>query len=96
MSEERKIKQLRAKVAKRANVTSDIQPRALEPAWNYFITAMIGEGIRDRTRDDYSITWRYFTGWLDEDNYFNMVSLIKEDPSKMKDPPKCYYSMRRA
>lgn len=69
MSEERKIKQRRAKVAKRANVTSDIQPMALEPAWNYFITAKIGEGIRDRTRDDYSNTWRYFTGWLDEENY---------------------------
>ncbi|MDQ7861740.1 hypothetical protein RCO48_14495 [Peribacillus frigoritolerans] len=64
MSEERKIKQRRAKVAKRANVTSDIQPMALEPAWNYFITAKIGEGIRDRTRDDYSNTWRYFTDGL--------------------------------
>lgn len=42
MSEERKFKQRRAKVAKRANVTSDIQPMALEPAWNYFIK--IGEG----------------------------------------------------
>lgn len=69
MSEERKIKHRRAKVDKRANITSDIQPMALESAWNYFITAKIGEGIRKRTRDDYSNTWRYFTGWLDEENF---------------------------
>ncbi|UAT30039.1 tyrosine-type recombinase/integrase [Bacillus badius] len=69
MAEERKIKQRRTKVEKRANPTTDIQPMALQPAFSYFITAKIGEGIRDRTRDDYSNTWRYFTNWLDEENY---------------------------
>ncbi|MGE7876175.1 hypothetical protein [Peribacillus muralis] len=53
MSEERKIKHRRSKVDKRANVSSEIQQMELETAWNYFITAKIGEGIRDRTRDDY-------------------------------------------
>jgi integrase/recombinase XerD len=41
---------------------------ALEAAFSYFISAKIGEGIRDRTRLDYSNTWRYFTEWMDEEN----------------------------
>lgn len=69
MSDERSIKRRRTKVEKRANDSTDIQPMALEPAFHYFITAKVGEGIRDRTRDDYSNTWRYFTGWLAEENY---------------------------
>ncbi|MGG3451894.1 hypothetical protein [Domibacillus aminovorans] len=58
MSEERSIKRRRTKVEKRANQSTDIQPMVLEPAFHYFINAKIGEGIRDRTRDDYSNTWR--------------------------------------
>lgn len=54
---------------KRANPPTDIQLMALEPAWHYFITAKIGEGIRERTQVDYSNTWRYFTEWLSEENY---------------------------
>lgn len=69
MSEGRAIKQRRAKVDKRANPSSDFQPMALEPAWNYFITAKIGEGIRDHTKTDYSNTWLYFTACMDEENY---------------------------
>lgn len=69
MSDERSIKRRRTKVEKRANSSTDIHPMALEPAFHYFINAKIGEGIRDRTRDDYSNTWRYFTGWLAEENY---------------------------
>ncbi|MFC7785678.1 tyrosine-type recombinase/integrase [Rossellomorea sp. GCM10028870] len=68
MSEGRSIRQRRAKVDNRAFPTSDIQPMLLESAWNYFITAKIGEGIRDRTKTDYSNTWRYFSAWLDEEN----------------------------
>lgn len=68
MSEERTIKKRRSKVDKRANPSPDIQPMAFEPAFNYFISAKIGEGIRDRTRIDYSNTWRYFTEWMVEEN----------------------------
>jgi integrase/recombinase XerD len=68
MSENRLIKQRRAKVDKRAYPSTDIQPMALEAAFSYFISAKIGEGIRDRTRLDYSNTWRYFTEWMDEEN----------------------------
>lgn len=69
MSTERTIKKSRGKVDKRANPSLDIQPMAFEPAFNYFITAKIGEGIRDRTKEDYSNTWRYFTDWLNEESY---------------------------
>jgi integrase/recombinase XerD len=66
MSGERIIK--RKKAGNRATPVSDIQPMALDTAFNYFITAKVGEGIRERTRTDYSNTWRYFTNWLDEEN----------------------------
>ncbi|PET70070.1 integrase [Bacillus sp. AFS001701] len=68
MSEERSIRVRRAKVDKRANFTTDIQPMAFEPAFNYFMSAKIGEGIRLRTKQDYSNTWRYFTDWIKEEN----------------------------
>lgn len=68
MDSGRTIKRKR-KAINRVNPSHDIQPMALETAFNYFITAKIGEGIRKRTRVDYSNTWRYFTEWLDEENY---------------------------
>ncbi|KAA6450524.1 tyrosine-type recombinase/integrase [Bacillus swezeyi] len=68
MSEERIIRR-RRKADKRANPPSDIQPMELDPAFNYFMSAKIGEGIRKRTQTDYSNTWRYFTDWLYEENY---------------------------
>lgn len=59
----------RRKAVNRANPSHDIQPMTFDTAFNYFITAKIGEGIRDRTRTDYSNTWRYFSTWIDEENY---------------------------
>ncbi|MEW9669211.1 tyrosine-type recombinase/integrase [Ammoniphilus sp. 3BR4] len=45
---------------------NDIQPMALQPAFDYFVSAKIAEGCRERTYTDYSNTWRYFTDWLKE------------------------------
>ncbi|MFL0584557.1 tyrosine-type recombinase/integrase [Solibacillus silvestris] len=66
MSENRLIKQRRAKVVERQGEVTQVFNIGLTDAWNYFITAKIGEGIRPRTREDYSNTWRYFNDWLVE------------------------------
>ncbi|CAM5432340.1 Tyrosine recombinase XerD [Streptomyces afghaniensis] len=80
MSEERTIKRKR-KVDKRANPPGGIREMALEPAFNYFMSAKIGEGIRKRTQVDYSNTWRYFTDWLVEENY--KVNYVHEITTEM-------------
>ncbi|WP_169818466.1 hypothetical protein [Domibacillus iocasae] len=50
MSDERSIKRRRTKVEKRANDSTDIQSMAFEPAFHYFITSKIGEGIQFQTK----------------------------------------------
>lgn len=65
MDETRSIKRRRTAVNTRSNpIEETIHQIGVTDAWNYFITAKIGEGIRQRTQDDYSGTWRYFNEWL--------------------------------
>ncbi|MBK3496173.1 hypothetical protein JFL43_15150 [Viridibacillus sp. YIM B01967] len=64
MEENRSIKKRRSKVSERATSAERIHTIGLTDAWSYFIIAKVGEGIRQRTQDDYSNTWRYFTDWL--------------------------------
>ncbi|MFJ7668392.1 tyrosine-type recombinase/integrase [Lysinibacillus sp. NPDC097195] len=82
MSENRSIKRRRARVENRENESiSTVHRIGLSDAWNYFITAKIGEGIRRRTQEDYSNTWRYFTEWLFEADY--KVRYVNEITSTM-------------
>lgn len=69
MSEKRSIKKRRVAVKERASVHGEIHQISVADAWDYFITAKIGEGIRKRTQDDYSGTWRYFNEWLSKREY---------------------------
>lgn len=69
MEENRSIKKRRGKVSDRATSAERIHTIGLTDAWNIFITAKVGEGIRQRTQDDYSNTWCYFTDWLLKGDY---------------------------
>jgi integrase/recombinase XerD len=66
---EKTIKKRREPVKRRAIVSEDIQQMELQPAFSYFISAKLAEGIRERTKVDYSNTWRYLTDWFREQNY---------------------------
>ncbi len=69
LSEIRSIKRRRTKVESRINESETIRLMTIDDAWEYFITAKLGEGIRKRTHDDYSNTWRYLNEWLMEKGY---------------------------
>ncbi|MFT9848986.1 tyrosine-type recombinase/integrase [Aneurinibacillus sp. REN35] len=69
MAGTRIIKKRNQPVQQRVFESFDCKPMELQQAFDYFISAKIGEGIRNRTREDYSNTWRYFTNWLKENGY---------------------------
>ncbi|MEG0471106.1 MAG: tyrosine-type recombinase/integrase [Solibacillus sp.] len=69
MSDDRVIKRRRSRVDERSTPVNSVQNIGVTDAWSYFITAKVGEGIRKRTQEDYSSTWRYFTEWLNEVDY---------------------------
>ncbi|MDR6226299.1 site-specific recombinase XerC [Desmospora profundinema] len=58
----------RKRVTARAASTENTQQRKLKlelnAAFEYFISAKKGEGLRDRTIKDYSNAWRYFCTWM--------------------------------
>lgn len=76
MSENRSIKKRRIAVSERTNSPNQLHHIGIEDAWDYFITAKIGEGIRKRTQEDYANTWRYFNDWLAKDYNVRNVSDI--------------------
>jgi integrase/recombinase XerD len=61
--------------------TAETQTMELQPAFDYYITAKVSEGLRDRTVEDYSNTWRYFGNWLKENGYD--VTYIHEVTTEM-------------
>lgn len=70
LSSERTIKRKRQAVVDRASSNeTNIQPFELKSAFDYFHSAKVTEGLRERSLSDYANTWRYFTDWIQENDY---------------------------
>lgn len=69
MSEERTFKRRRVAYSRPRGETPAFTKVGIDDAWRLFLAAKRGEGLRPRTIEDYSNTWRYFTTWLGEVGY---------------------------